>query len=223
MAKKWVKVKLKRALPGTYDKALDQQQRAAKRGLGQLIRDTRRAGTYATSDYTTALGDITRQRGELGEDYRTSVDRTNEDVGLQRAGVERNYTRLANAQRQNFQAAGLAEGGAAAQAAAKRTANRAIEDAAITTAEHRTLDDLLRANTRGGQALDRGVGQLGRDYQRGVTQREQVTIPRAKNEFEAFKTDLAETRMQQMVEGGVNPSQRVRRKTARKWRRRGLI
>lgn len=223
MAKKWVKVKLKKAPPGTYDPSLDMSRRAARRGLRDLLTDLNTQGTYSSSDRLLALGDINRSRTELGEDYKTARERTLEDVGLQRQGVERNYGRLANSQRQSFNAAGLSAGGAVQQAAEKRAANRLLEDTAIDTAEHRTLDDLLRQNTRAGTSLNRAVDQVNIPYGRGVTERE-TAARRGRREFTEYKSDLAETAMRQATESGsLKPEMRVRRKTARKWRRMGVI
>ena len=68
------KITLTRAPAGSYDPGLDAQERAAKRGLDQLIEDAQRTGRYETGDLELGEEDLKRQQRELDEDYRTGVE-----------------------------------------------------------------------------------------------------------------------------------------------------
>jgi hypothetical protein len=211
------KATIKKAPPGTYDPALDYQQRAAQRGLRDLIGaegDYTRRGQYALEDLTIGGEDIARQRREMGEDYGVNVAdveqgyrRTMEDLLSQEQGVIRDYQRLGNRQAQNFRASGLA-GGAVQQAQQKRATNQAIDIAPINVSRTRagenrqaSLDDLLRQYTRGGETLDRGVGELGRGYARETTDLD-ILGRRAQRETGIQSRELGQTRMQQYLQGG---------------------
>ena len=175
--------------PGTYDPQLDSQLRASDRGIDAFRQDTRRAGVRAVEDYKIAQEDAaiarTRGRRDLGtalkstwEDYMTAggdigreYDRSMFDVGTQRTRTnedygravqtqERNYGILGSRQGQAAQAAGVAGGGALAQAAAKRAGNMAFERQDMDTSLGRTLKDLDLSETRLGENRDRSLSGL---------------------------------------------------------------
>lgn len=243
--RRWVTIK--KPPVGTYDLSLDQSLRASQRGLGDLIRDIRAyvpgskkpAGTQslrALEDVMLSREDIGRQRGYVGEDYTTGVGnvrrdyaRTMEDLLSQQNTLERNYQQLAGQQRQNFQAAGLAEGGAGEQARLKRAANQAIEMQPITTARTRalqdrdtSLSDLLRQQQRSTKQLDSTLGEVNLSYGRGVQDRA-TQLARARREARAFKADVAQTRMQQYTQGGGRTRRKVGPKLYRRFKRAGVI
>lgn len=233
---KFVKVTLKKAPPGTYDIGLDASERAAGRGYANLLSDLKLGKRRNVTDYGIGQSEVARQRTELGQDLTTAradVERqygqTLQDLLSQQQGVERGYQQLGNRQRQSFQAAGLADGGAGQQAQAKRATNQAIDIAPITVARTRategrqlSLDDLLRQQTRGGQALDRALGQTSLNYQRGATdaarqQKQQHT------ELVEYRKDVGKAKMQQFLEQGNLRTAKVPRKQAKKWKRQGVI
>lgn len=253
---RWRRVTLRKPPPGTYDIGLDQSLRASQRGLSDLIGDiapidlTERqkllgkkskapAGTMALRDYfdfKLAGGENARQRGYLNRDYTTGVGRENlgfqqsmEDLLAQRQTLQRNYGQLANQQRQGFQAAGLAEGGASAQAAAKRAANLAVETKPIDVAQQRTgiahqqsLEDMLTQQQRGTADLNSQLGQVNLTYGRGVQDRASQ-LERARREARKYGEDIAQTKITQYTQGGGRTSRRVGVKKYRKWRKLGVV
>ncbi len=105
------------------------------------------------SDYARSTGrslaDLLTARGRGQEDYSTSVQgvdrsqaRGSEDYGTANEARGRNYQSLGNRQTQGAAKAGVATGGALAQALAKRDANRAIEQKAADTQFGRFNEDV---------------------------------------------------------------------------------
>jgi hypothetical protein len=216
------KVMLNKAPPGTYDIGLDRQEGALRRGLGDLLeRLDPKTGTDSTrmsSDLLLGMQDIARQRGQYEQDYGTETSgvergyqQSLQDLLSQEQGVRRSYGQLGNQQAQAFRASGL-EGGATAQATAKRASNQAIDVAPITTARTRateqrklSLDDLLRQHNR---AMDPKTGtfalqggQLGLNYTRqSEDNASQLAIGR--REANRQIKELATNRMQEYLAGG---------------------
>lgn len=253
---RWRYVRLKKPPPGTYDIGLDQSLRASRRGLSDLIGDIapvalserqkllgkktkRPAGTQALRsyfDWKTATGENARQRNYLAQDYGIGKEaigrdygRTIEDLQSQEDTLTRNYGQLANSQRQNFQAAGLADGGAAAQAAAKRASNFAFEMKPINVTRTRALEDrntslsdLLRQNQRSTMDLNNQLGQISLTYGRGVEDNA-TQLSRARREANQYARDIAQTKMNQYTQGGGRTRRRVGVKQYRKLRRQGAI
>lgn len=254
---RWRYVTLKKPPPGTYDPKLDWDLSATRRGLSDLIGDvapvdlTQRqkllgkkskapAGTQALRDlfdFQTAAAQTKQQLGDISTDYTTGVARENTGYGqtmadllYQRDTLNRNYTQLANQQRQAFNAAGLAEGGAGAQAATKRAANLAFEAKPITAAEtaattqHRaSLDDMLREQQRATRDVKNQFTQTGQAYGRGVQDRA-TQLYRARRDASIFRQQSAVEKMRQYTdEYGGRTRRKVGIKKYRTWRKRGLI
>jgi hypothetical protein len=233
-------VKLKDAPPGTYDIGLDAAQRAAERGYGNLLGDLKLGRRRSATDFGLAQTDIGRQKTEFGQDIATQrgdVERqykqTLDDLLSQRQGIERNYGRLGNQQRQAFQSAGLSEGGAGQQAAAKRATNLAIEERPLDVAKSRatearslSLNDLLRQQNRATDpttgAFARALGQVGLNYQRGGTDAAR-TQTQAHDELLAYRSDLGKTRMQEYLEGGGRRKVSLGPKQRKRYRKLGVI
>lgn len=179
------------ALPpeGTYDPTLDANYGAAARGYGDLLQDTERANTRAGNDLTLGLGAIDQSKGySLADNLRTR-ERTNQDYGTATTALGKRYSDLGARQAESAQQAGAVGGGALADALLKRTANQGVDQAGLDTAKNRTLADLLTSDQRITQsAADRG-GALTLDYNRGVEDRNQVTVPRAARELTQFGID----------------------------------
>lgn len=243
---RWKWVTLKKPPPGSYDIGLDQQVGASRRGLKDLVADIAPtgskkipAGTEALRsfvDTTLARQENARQTGYLGQDYLTGVGRENlgyqqtlQDLAAQTDTLKRNYAQLGNTQRQNFQAAGLAEGGAVAQAAAKRAVNQAVEQKPIDIATQRagvthqqSLDDMLRQQQRGAADLKSQLGQVNLTYGRGVQDRA-TQLTRARREANQFGRDVAAVKMQQYTSGGGRTRRKVGIKDYRKLRKQRAI
>lgn len=188
--------------PGTYDPVLDSQLAAGARGLEDFTTDTATATERANSDFATSQGDLQRQRGEGIADIMRTRAREGENYGTQIQGLDRNYSRLANTQAQQQRGAGT-EGGAFAQALAKRTANRAIDQAPIDTAHARFGQDSAQQETRFGQGIDRAQGAGALSYQRGEQDRG-FALARAGREQGFLGTDTAAAQWAQAKAAGYD-------------------
>lgn len=190
-------VTLDRPPPGSYDPILDQQERTGQRGYGESMDDLLRQGARATTDFTLGqqetgrqyeegLSDLLKQRAETQQDYSTNLQT-----------LARNYQRLGNVQGQRARQAGVIEGGGfAQQAAQKRATNQAIEKAPIDTSFNRFIEGSQIAEKRLGEARDRGIGQLGLNYQRGF---EDIATgqQRTGTDLQGLLQDIAESRQAQ--------------------------
>lgn len=166
---------------GTYDPALDAQERAATRGLGDLRQDTETGGERSLSDYLLARGELERQRAEGAQDYGRTI-----------AGIDRSYGQLARRQAEGQRASGN-RGGALAAALARRQENQAIDRAPVDI-------NYQRMN----QGVDRRLGAMGVDYQRGTTDRTN-TLARAERENAFFGQDVSAQRWYQAKGTGYVP------------------
>lgn len=201
---------ISRAPAGSYDPGFDAQERAAGRGLGDLLDDVEREGMESTTDYTLSGIDFDRQQAELNEDYGEATSDVERDYKVTIDDMLRNYRNLATGQAGQQRAAGLYGGGAAQQAAEKRAGNQAIEQERADYSRGESLDDLLRQHTRGTEGIQRGEGALALQYERGRNVREAITVPRAQREFGALKQDLGESRMAQFLQGGGSTTVRTK-------------
>lgn len=183
---------------GSYDVNLDAQERAAQRGYRNTQEDAATQRTRASDDftissgenqrqYTESLSDLIKQRTEGQQDYQTNLQT-----------ISRNFAQLGNVQAQRGRQAGLS-GGFAAQAQRKRQANEQIERAPVDLNFNRFLEGSKLAETRLGQARDRGQGQLGLAYDRGSSDLE-TGLARAGVENTAFGQDIAAARQQQYAQ-----------------------
>jgi hypothetical protein len=222
--------------PNYYDPAIDAQVRASGRGLGQLLADTSTARLRGANDYTTARGDVFRQRDQGLSDLLTSYQRgqqdsqlgesrLRQDYGTQIQGLQRGYARLGGQQAQQAAGAGLGSAGVFAQAAAKRAANEAIDQAPVDTGFNRGLADMLSSRSRATQdygtnvgrttdAASRAAGQLSLGY--GRQQHDQLTAERrATREDMFFGQDANQQRWFQAKQAGyVAPETPARRRGA---------
>jgi len=159
---------------GFYDPALDAQQRAAQRGLADLRQDIGTQGTRDTVDYGLGRDDIQRQAArslaDLGTsrqnqvaDIGTSRQRVDEDYQRNLAVMQQGYQRLGVRQQQQAAGAGVLDGGALLQAAAKRSSNMAQDKSLLDAQRDRALADLATQEQRLGQAADLQQGRIGED------------------------------------------------------------
>jgi len=129
---------------GSYDPALDAARRAASRGLLDTQQDTGRDLGRAGVDYSLGVEDANNQFSTTRSDY----DRN-------KMLLQHSFQVLAGQQQQSANAAGLIDGGALLQSAAKRKWNQDTQQQALDT-------DLNRAR----QARDTQIGRLGLGYTR---------------------------------------------------------
>lgn len=152
---------------GTYD-----INTGADRGIADLLRS---AG-YQTEDtnrsadrgiYDTELGasrstfDVNRSSGRSLADLLTNRTRGGEDYQSAIEGLARQYSRLGNQQTQSARAAGIAQGGFAAQAAAKRAENQEYDKKPIDTSYRRFSQDSVRDENRIGEDKSTALQRIG--------------------------------------------------------------
>jgi hypothetical protein len=167
---------------GSYDPALDAQQRASQRGLGDVRMDTATANTRSLNDWTFASEGIARdeQRGNQDLDWQVNL-------------LNRSYQQLARRQGEGARAAGVLSGGIALQAAAKRAENLAVDRTPLDVNRARLTEDAGLART-----------QLKTDYDRGVEDRT-TGLGRAEREGTMFGLDVDEQKAFQATQYGWDP------------------
>jgi hypothetical protein len=209
---------------GSYDPALDAQRRAASRGLQDTEADTGIANTRDTVDYGLNRDDVLRAQTRGLENLTTSRDRGYGDVDRQVAVLQRGYQTLAGNQRQQFQAHGLAYGGAALQAAAKRQANEAFDQQPLDVARARIGEDFTRQSARLGEDAGLQLGRLALDYAPpdaanplgGRRFQDRTTaLTRAQREDAAFGLDIGQEKVFQATQGGWVPPEPPKRPRGR--------
>lgn len=155
------------------DPALGYAAGAANRGLGYQEADynTNYGGLVTNPDGSlslpTDLGatnpDGSPKYGRALQDYFNQQNQINQQYGYQNQDLHTQYNNLADTQAQEINQAGLGEGGALAQALAKRTANEGVTQGRLDTAHNQSLADLLTQTTRGATdaytGLQRAVGE----------------------------------------------------------------
>lgn len=170
---------------GSYDPALDAQQAAAGRGLGDLIADNQTAGVRDTVDYGIGRDNIGRQQ-----------TRGMEDFASQRQAIDRAYQIQQARQGQAINAAGLGGGGASLQAAAKRAANEAVD-----------LKPVAEGEQRLGEDTELAYGNLALGYQRNAQDRTTAET-RARRENTQFGIDTAAVKGYQAGQNNYVPPAR---------------
>lgn len=159
---------------GTYDPALDAQREAANRGLADLQQDTTTQNTRDTVDYGLGRDDILRGLSRGSADLGVARDQSMEDIGTNRTRVEEDYQRnlgllqqgyqrLGVRQQQQAAGAGVLDGGALLQAAAKRGTNMAQDKEQLDAQRNRTLADLETQQQRVQQGADTQGGRMSED------------------------------------------------------------
>lgn len=186
---------------GTYDPSLDAALRGAERGYGDLTADAGTADLRAGSDIGLLARQNYEQRTQLVQDTTRNRNRLNEDYTTNTQSLARRYMQQGQAQAQSGQAAGVAGGGALAQALLKRTANQGIEQKGLDTSRDRGLADLQSAQDRGLSDLMRSYDYAKLGYDRGVEDR-RTSVQRGGRELGAFRTDTAEQRAFQAGQTG---------------------
>lgn len=163
---------------GYFDPSLDAQRLAAGRGFFDLGQDIETQNTRDRVDYGLGLDAIKRGQTRGTEDLaseRAGVDRGygrniadldqsgqrgQQDYDFGVAALTRRYGQLGDTQRQQQAKAGVMRGGAMLQAAAKRTANQALDRQPMDTSFQRFQQDQGTQRTRLGEDRDVAYGQL---------------------------------------------------------------
>jgi hypothetical protein len=117
--------------------------------------------------------------------------------------LQRGYQTLASQQRQQFQAHGLAYGGASLQAAAKRQANEAFDQQPIDLARARLGEDT--GLQLGKLALDMAPPDASNPLGGRRFQDRNTTLTRAKREDASFGLDTAAEKVFQATQSGWVP------------------
>lgn len=152
---------------GSYDPAYDAQLDNANVGFGYAAQDydtskTRLGVDYdegkklAATDHGYSLADLLTSRNRAGEDYATTTQ-----------GIQRDYTNLGTAQAGQARAAGVASGGALAQALAKRNANQGLAQAGVDRSRDRFNEDNATGVARENDRYGRQSAQMDTSFFRG--------------------------------------------------------
>jgi hypothetical protein len=189
---------------GTYDPTLDQQERAAGRGLGDLVADIGTANRRATTDLTLGTQNIDRTAGRSLADLLNARTRGLQDYTTNTTDRSRQYGVLAGQQGERMAAAGIL-GGAIEQARQKRTANQALEQGQADQQYSRFLTDSTTGQTRLAEDQSLGIADLNLGFQRGWQDRNEVQLPRAQRENTFFGQDINELRVDQAKQAGMLP------------------
>jgi hypothetical protein len=227
---------------GTYDPSLDFQVSAGERGLGDTVTDAATSNRRGIEDYGFGVSDLNLSQSRGTQDIGTQrdavnrgFDRSSADIGTQRGyatedhqraidALTRGYSRLGNQQGQQARVMGVG-GGALVQAARKREANMAFDQAPIDTGFNRQIAGLDTSQQRLGEdrstalsGLDtaqgrltddtsRGIARLGVNTQRGI-QDTGTTVQRAGREQVFLGTDTAAAKAGQATASGWDPGAR---------------
>lgn len=191
----------KRPPSGTYDPALDAQERAAGRGFGDLQQDTGRDQGRLTEDFALGVRDVEQSFGRGRDDLATALQRGEQDYGSSTQNLVRSYGRLGDAQAQQAQQAGVVGGGTLAAALRARQENQGLEQGVLDTGIGRFREDNARSLGRITEDRDQGVGRLTLGHQRGQDDLA-TNLGRGGRENTAFGQDVAEQRFFQAGQTG---------------------
>lgn len=208
---------------GSYDPGLDSALYASQRGLGDVQADSATAAQRGLVDYGLGrdqiiqgrdrqLADLTTGHDRGLADFGTSRTRSTEDYSSNVAALQRAFSQLGNRQRQGAISQGVVHGGSLLQAAAKRTANEAIErapidtgyqrqQADITTGEGRLNQDFTTNTGRVGEDATSQLGQLALQFQRQGDDA-QTALLRAQREAGQFGIDTQSQKLFQASQAG---------------------
>lgn len=163
------------APPGTYDPSLDAQAENAKLGFLFNGQDFTTQSNRLGEDYQTALGRLGQNHGSTLADLLTGYQRNtgdlntqlgyaNQDYGTATANLGRQYQNLGINQAGAIRSAGAGEGGALAQALAKRTANQGIDQSGLDTQHNRQVAGINTDLSRLNQDYNTGVSRENTNY-----------------------------------------------------------
>jgi hypothetical protein len=165
--------------PGMYDVSLDAQKAASQRGLRYAEQDAETSGIRSSDDLQTLLARVGTQRTRLGEDRTRAT-----------GDLSRQFGRLQGSQYQAARAAGVARGGALADALSKRSANQAYAQEGIDTSYNRRGED-----------LNQEQGALSLQFQREADDRARG-LTRTREETAFFGSDIDAVKIAQAKQAG---------------------
>jgi hypothetical protein len=192
---------------GSYDPGLDSALYAAQRGLQDTTADTATARARAAADYGLTNDAIAQNRDRQLADYTTAETRGTQDHASAVAALQRQYAQLGNRQRQGAISQGVIHGGSLLQAAAKRTANEAIDQAPVDQSYQRQIADIATGRARVGQDANTALGQNTLAYQRGDDDAISALL-RAQREGTQFGVDTQAQKLFQATQAGYVAPQR---------------
>lgn len=191
-----------RPAPGYYDVSLDQQGRAATRGLAQTLQDLGTAGSRAETQLGLDKESLDLRQGRGIADLQTSDTRNGQDFATSLQNIARGFSRQADGQRQAASAAGLAgPGGALLAAARARATNQGIAEQPVRQSFERATQDNALQRGRLGEDTTRARTELERQFGMGAADRGQ-TGQRATDENTFFQQDIGAQRFQQAGQMG---------------------
>jgi hypothetical protein len=191
-------------VPGSYDPALDAEERAAERGYGDLVLDSEKIGERAGSQLEIDTGNVKRTGERSLADILRERGRAKKDFATRREDTSLGYRRLGSAQAQASAAQGVIGGGTLAAALQARTANESVDQGRITESENRFMEDSTLSEGRVGEDTDLALADIGRLYGYGVNDRTDA-LAQAFRELGFFETDTAEQRAFQAGQSGLGP------------------
>lgn len=175
---------------GTYDPALDAQQRAAQRGAGYQVQDTERDRERLDTAYkvgvdqsntqrgwsladqltgkTRTQADLTKGHGRGKVDLATALTRSREDTRRLSDDLSRNIGELGDAQTGKIASGAFADAGSIRAAAGKRGETQAREQGNIDQSQQRFESDNSLAGSRLDEDYSSGIARSDEDYNTGV-------------------------------------------------------
>lgn len=194
---------------GSYDPTRDIGVEESQRGLGQLEDQNSTSRQRASSDYATNVSEIGRRGQQRTADYQRAKDM-----------LTQSFQRLAGSQEEGANQAGVLQGGAMLQAAAKRAANQAQQQGVADTGYQRgqqgdTLELAKLARENAPPDASNPLG--GRTFQDLLTQ---LTNAQGNNAF--YAESQQRLKGQEAAERGYTPptapSSAIVRAAARPWK-----
>lgn len=191
-----------RPAPGFYGVELDQQGRAATRGLAQTLQDLGTAGSRAETQLALDKDTLDRRFERGTHDLALSDTRNREDFTTAMGNIARGFQRQASGQRQSASAAGLAgPGGALLAAARARAVNQGIAEQPVRQSFDRANYDNSVSRARLGEDTSLARTELERQFGMGAADRGQAG-QRATDENTMFQLDIGQQRFQQAGQMG---------------------
>lgn len=186
----------------SYDPSIDAQVGQANRGYADTQAATSLANQRALTDYGLQTQGIKRSLSQGQADLGTAKSRGIEDYNRNIMLLNRSYALLANRQKQQANAAGVLNGGALLQAAAKRQQNMLLERQPQDQQYQRFLADNALQGGRLQENADLQLGSAGLGLQRGQEDRT-TALTTAGRENSFFGLDAARQKNFQAAQNGV--------------------
>jgi len=145
---------------GYYNPTVDAEQGATERGASDVTQEALTGLTRNNSDYQLAKGGFERSQQEGLADIGTARAQEQQDTQQALSRLSESYKRLAGKQEEQQNVGGVLQGGAALQAAQKRSANELKEQEPIKQTDQRNLAALGLKQTQLEEGTQRSLGDL---------------------------------------------------------------